>query len=98
MFWSINKVFIGLLTGLVNGCNQTKCVSLNNQKCQIKFNLLLLIYRLMNTELHYYPFKVKLDRCVGSCNTCNDLSNKVCIRKETDDLNIEMFKMITEIN
>ena len=61
MFWSINKVFIGLLTGLVNGCNQTKCVSLNNQKCQIKFNLLLLIYILMNTELHYYPFKVKLD-------------------------------------
>ena len=24
-----------------------------------------------------YPFAVKLDRCVGSCNTLNDLSNKV---------------------
>ena len=28
-------------------------------------------------ELHYYPLAVKLDRCVGSCNTLNDLSNKV---------------------
>ena len=61
MFWLINKICIGLLTGLVNGCNQTKYVSLSNQKCQIKFNLLSLIYTLMNTELHYYPFKVKLD-------------------------------------
>ena len=25
-------------------------------------------------EFHYYPFAVKLDRCVGSCNTLNDLS------------------------
>ena len=27
-----------------------------------------------NQEFHYYPFAVKLDRCVGSCNTLNDLS------------------------
>ena len=27
-------------------------------------------------EFHYYPFAVKLDRCVGSCNTLNDLPNK----------------------
>ena len=35
-----------------------------------------------NQELHYYPFAVNLDRCVGSCNTLNDLSNKVCVPKE----------------
>ena len=26
---------------------------------------------------YYYPFAVKLDRRVGSCNTLNDLSNKI---------------------
>ena len=26
MFELIKKIFIGLLTGLVNGCNHTKCV------------------------------------------------------------------------
>ena len=30
-----------------------------------------------NKEFHYYPFSVKLDRCVGSCNIINDLSKKV---------------------
>ena len=44
MFRLIKKIFIGLLTGLVNGPTHTKCVSLNNQK----FKLLLLIYTLMN--------------------------------------------------
>ena len=33
MFGIIKKVFIALLTGLVNGSNYTKHVSLSNQKC-----------------------------------------------------------------
>ena len=32
MFGLIKKMFIGLLTGLVNGSNHTKYVSLSNQK------------------------------------------------------------------
>ena len=49
-------------------------------------------------EFHYYPFAVKLDRCVGSCNTLNDLSNKVCVPNKTEDLNLSVFNMITGIN
>ena len=30
--------------------------------------------------LHYYSSAFNLDRCMGSCNTFNDLSDKVCIR------------------
>ena len=36
MFRLIKKIFIGILTGLVNGSNHTKCVSLSNQKCTIQ--------------------------------------------------------------
>ena len=32
IFMLIKKIFIGLLTGLVNGSNHTKCVLLRNQK------------------------------------------------------------------
>ena len=49
-------------------------------------------------EFWYYPFAVKLDRCVGSCITLNDLSNKVCVPNKTEDLNLSMFNMITGIN
>ena len=49
-------------------------------------------------EFHYYPFVVKLDRCIGSFNTLNDLSNKVCVPNKTEDLNLGVFNMITVIN
>ena len=49
-------------------------------------------------ELHFYPFAVKLDRFVGSCNIVNNFSNKVCVPNKTKDLNLSMFNMITETN
>ena len=33
MFGLINKILIGLLTGIVSSSNHKKCVSLSNQKC-----------------------------------------------------------------
>ena len=53
----------------------------------------------MNTvKNHYCSFTVKLDRCVGSCNTLNNLSNKLCVPNEREDLNLRVFDMITGIN
>ena len=70
---------------------------LGNQKCEIQLNLINLQRNEYSQDLHYYPFAVKLDRC-GSCNTPNDLSNKVCAPNKTEDLNPSMFNMITGIN
>ena len=69
MFGLIKKIVIGVLTGLVNASNHTKCVSLSSQKriTQSTFiNSHLIEYC---QELHCYPSVVKLDRGVGSCNT-----------------------------
>ena len=41
---------------------------------------------------------VKLNRCVESCNTFNDLPNKLCVPNEKEDLNLSEFNIITEIN
>ena len=49
-------------------------------------------------EFHYYPFAVKLDRCVGSCNTLIDLSNKVRIPSKTENLNLSVLNMVTRLN
>ena len=49
-------------------------------------------------EFNYNPISVKLDRCVGSCNTLNDLSNKVCVTNKAEDLNLSVLNMITGIN
>ena len=68
-------MFMGLLISKVNTSNHTKCVSLSNQKCMTQPTFINLHPNEYNQEFHYYPFPVKVDRCVGSYNTLNDLSN-----------------------
>ena len=97
MFGLFN-MFIGLLIGLVNASNHTKYASLSNQKCMTQPTLINLHFNEYSQEIHYYPFAVKLDRCVGSCNTLNDLYNTVFVPNKTEDLNLSLFNTITGIN
>ena len=98
MFGLNKKMFIGLITTIVNAFNHTKCVSLSNQKCMSQPTLINSHPNEYLQEFPYYPFAVKLDRCVGSCNTLNDLSNKVCVPNKTEDSNLSVFNMIIGIN
>ena len=95
MLGIIKKMFTVLLSSIVNAWNHTKCVSLSNQKCEIQPTFINLH---PNEEFHYYPFTVKLDKCVRSWNTFNDLFNKVCVSNKTEDLNLSVFNMTTGIN
>ena len=88
-------MFLVLSTNIVNVSNHTKFVSLSNQKSQVQSTLINLYPNKYSQELHYYSFAVILDRYVGSCNTLNDLSNKVSVPNKTGDLNIHAFNMIT---
>ena len=98
IFRLIKKIFFGLLTDIVIASNHTKSVSLSNQKCMTQPTLISLHPNENSQEFHFYLFEVKLDRCVRSCNTLNDLSNKVCIPSKTEDLNLSVFNMITRMN
>ena len=42
-------------------------------------------------ECYYHTFVFKLDKCVGSCNTLDDLPNKVCVINKTEYLNLSVF-------
>ena len=98
MFGLTKKIFIELLINIVNASNHTKCVSSSNQKCITEPILIYLHANEYSQEFHYCPFPVKLDRCAGSCDTINDLSNKVCVPNKTEDLNLSVFNIITGIN
>ena len=98
MFALIKRIFMGLLISIVNASNHIKCISLSNQKCEIQPTFINLHPNEYRLEFHYYPFTIKLDKCVGSCNTVNDLPNKVCIPNQTEDLNLNVLHVITGIN
>ena len=96
--WVNSKIPIRLLSGLVNESNHTTCILISNQKHMTQPTLINLHRNAYSQEFHYYPFVVKLDRCIGSCNTVNNLSNKVCVPNKTEDLNVCIFNMIIGIN
>ena len=98
IFGLINKLLIGLLTDIVSASSYTKCVPLSNQKCMTQPSLINLHPNEYSQEFYYYPFSVKLDRYVGSCNTLHDLCNKVWVPNKTEDLNLGVLSMITGVN
>ena len=91
VIFGIKKLVLALLTTLINSfiisnaSNHAKNESLSNQKCQTETTLINLRSNEYSQELHYYPFAVKLDQCVGSCKTLNNLSNKSCVPNKTED-------------
>ena len=50
---------------------------------------------LIPVELKYYPFTISLDKCGGICNV---LSPKICVPKETKNIDVKAFNMITNKN
>ena len=98
MFRLIKEMFIGLLTGLVNVSNHTKCVLLSHQKSMIQPVLINLHPNKYSQELHCYQFEVNLDRCVSSPNTLNVFSSKVCVPNKTKNVNLSVFNMNTRAN
>ena len=91
MFPLIKKILIELLTGTGNVSNHAKRVLLSNQKCMTQPTLFNLHRNVYSQEFHYYLFAIKLDRCVGICNTLNYSSNKVCVPDKKEHLNLTMF-------
>ena len=98
MFRLNEEIFIGLLTALANGYNHTKCISLINQKCQSQPILINFHPNQYSQKFHCYPFAVKWNGCVGSCNNLNNLPNKACVPNKTEDINLTIFNMIRDIN
>ena len=85
-------MFIAKLSNMGNGSNHIKCISLSNQKSMIQPTLINLHPNEYGEEIHHYSFAVELDRCVGSCNTLNDLSNIICVPNKTEDLNLSVLQ------
>ena len=96
MFGVIKKMSTALLSSTVNGSNHTKRMFVSNQKYMVEPTLINLHPNEYSQEFHYYSFAVKLDRSVGSCNTLNDLSNKVCVPNKTKDFNLCVLEHINK--
>ena len=61
MFFYMAVTFFG--SNVLN-VNPLKCVSMNNQECKIRPEIM----NVNNNDLSFYPYIVKINKCSGSCN------------------------------
>ena len=64
---------------------------IDDEPCMVRPTLI----DLKSVELKYYPFIISLDKYSGSCNA---LSPKICVPKETKGLYVKAFDMTTNKN
>ena len=68
--------------------NSLKCVSMNNQECKIRPEII----SLNTNELLFYPYSIKINKCKGICNTINDLYSKICVPDNIKKTNVKALK------
>ena len=53
----------------------------------------------LNTaELKYYLFMISLDKCNDVWNTLSEIYRRNCIPNKTEDVNLNIFNLITRTN
>ena len=91
MLITVKQVFLALLSFI--GFFATKYMSLNNKPCMTRLTMI----EWNHIELNY-PFMISVDRFFGNCNVADDLSMKICVPSETNDISIRLFDIVTRIN
>ena len=86
------QVFILLLSFSSSlACNQRKSLFLDDEPCMVRSTII----DMNPVELKYYTFMVSLNKSTGSYNV---LSPKICVPKDTKDINVNAFSTITNKN
>ena len=77
-----------LLSSLVHAADLRKCLLLNDEPCMVRPTII----DMNPAELKYYPFMISSNKCTESCNV---LSPRICVTKETKDRYVKASYMIT---
>ena len=87
MFFYSNDIF----NCNVLNVNSLECVSMNNQECKIRSEIML--------TLMLYPYSITINKCKGGCNTINDpYDNDPCISDTIKNRNVKVFNLMSRIN
>ena len=97
MFGFIKEVLFTAITFFsynVLNVNSLECVSMNNQECKIRTEII----HLKTNEPMFYPYSIKINKCKGSRNTINDPYAKICVPDEIKNTNVKVFKLMSRTN
>ena len=93
----IKKCFFTAITFFrynVLNVNSLECVSMNNQKCKIRSEVI----NVNNNEPMFYDYSITINKCKDSCNTINDTYAKLCVPDTIKNINVKVFNLVSKTN
>ena len=97
MFGFIKKCFFTAMTFInfnLSNVNSLECVSMNNQECKIRTEII----NLSTNEPMFYLYSIKINKGKSSCNTMNDPYAKICVPDEIKNTNVKVFNLMPRTN
>ena len=76
------------------GCNSLKCVSVNNQECKVKPEMI----NTNGNESLFYPYSVKISKRCGICNIINEQCENLRDPDIVKNININVFNLMSRTN
>ena len=64
------------------------CVSMNNQECKVRPEII----NINSNEPSFYPYSAKISKCSGSCNDINDPYATLCVLEVSKNMNVKVFQ------
>ena len=92
-----NGVFVSamkLFSCNVLNVNSLKCVSMINQKCRGRPEII----NINSNEDLFYRYSVLVNKCSGSCNNISDPYTKLCVPGVVKSLNVKVFNLMSRTN
>ena len=93
MFRFVKQIFVSAM--VFYSCNPLKFVSLNNQKCKLRTQMI----NINSNEPLFYTYSVKISKCGGSCNNINDPYVKTLLIPDVvKKINVKVSNLISRTN
>ena len=64
---------------------------LKNQECEVRKVI-------VNSDYMTFPYKIKVDKCAGSCNDVNNPYFKVCSPDIVKNISVKLFDLFSQQN
>ena len=94
IFNFVKNVFVLGLTVLLNFTNPLKCVSMKNQECKVRPEII----SINSNNPMFYPFNFEVNKCSGNCNNINDPYSRISVPDTVKNLNVKVFNLMSRTN
>ena len=92
-FFSCNELNAIPLNAISLNAVPLKCVSMNNQECRIRPEII----NINSNEPTFYLYSIEINKCSGSCNNI-DPHSKLCVPDVVKNINVKVFNLMSRTN